>query len=225
MKIDVVNPGDVDPQIELERLRAENIALRDENKRLKGENKRLEELSTYDSLTGVLNRRGGWEEMELITIGAHSLEGGEERRHEGKTGREISLLLLDIDDFKKINDTFGHEVGDAVLKKTAELLKNSFRKYDVVARWGGEEFIVAFQGDEQDVINKFFNKQAMMPQISFDMETEKGNIKVTLSGGVTDYRVGEELDKAINRADQALYKSKEGGKNRIIKYEEQKKRE
>lgn len=207
------------PEEELERLRAENKSQKEEIARLKDEVRHLEQLSTYDGLTGILNRRGATEEMELLMADAEAEKGGG-RKHEEIPAREMSFLLLDIDDFKKINDTLGHEAGDAALKATADFLKHTFRKYDIVSRWGGEEFLVAFQGSEQDVVNKFFDKRAMMPRVSLDVQTKEGPIKITLSGGVTDYRGGENLERAIKRADGALYKSKENGKDRITKYEE-----
>lgn len=214
-----------DLRAKIEELKAENLELRTENERLRQENKRLEELSTYDPLTGILNRRGGREIMDLIINGdSYQLSEGKEKRREKKPRRKTSFLMLDIDNFKGINDTYGHEIGDLVLKKVAEFLKNSTRKQDVVSRWGGEEFLLAFHGDAQSVINKFFDpkyratdKAKKESQISLDVETEKGTIKITLSGGVTDYQSGEDLDGAIKRADEALYESKDKGRNMITK--------
>ncbi len=182
---------------------------------LEEKNAQLERLSTHDPLTGILNRRGGREEIELIAAG---LERGED-----KSRRKFSILLADIDDFKAINDTYGHDVGDLVIKSVAEFLKKETRKSDIVARWGGEEFLVAFQGsDAQNVVDKFFNKAEKKSQISLTVKTEKGDIEVTLSGGSVDYLPDESLDKVADKADQALYKAKEAGKNRIIKFEQAK---
>ncbi len=216
----------------IEGLETENQALRAENARLKAENKRLEELSTRDPLTGILNRRGVEERIELISA-VSQVEEEKRSRHEKKPRRKFSILSLDIDRFKRINDEYGHGVGDLVLKKVAEFLKAVMRKYDIVARWGGEEFLVVFyEIDAQRAINKFFNEEYRIekykgldksentPQISLTVKTEKGDIEVTLSGGVTDYIPGEDFEKAAKRADRALYESKEGGRNRITKYEE-----
>jgi len=201
------------PEAELERMAGELEASRAKIKELEKKIEELEKLSTYDPLTGILNRRGGREEIELITAG---LERGSE-----KPARKFSVLLLDIDDFKAINDTYGHDVGDLVIKSVAEFLKKETRRSDVVARWGGEEFLVALQNaDAQDVINMFFNTDAKKSQISLTVKTDKGEVEVTLSGGSTNYMPRESLDDVVARADQALYKSKESGKNRITKYGE-----
>lgn len=182
--------------------------------------KKLEQLATYDSLTGILNRRGGREKIELLLSGGN-LQEGSEKKEKRKSGRMMSFIMLDIDDFKKINDIYGHDVGDEVLKKVAKLLEGVFkRNRDIVSRWGGEEFLVAFDGEGQNVINKFFNKDENVSEISIDVETKDGGeIKVTLSGGVTDYLPGESFDDAVSRADEALYKSKKAGKNKITRFE------
>ncbi|HUX35917.1 MAG TPA: GGDEF domain-containing protein [Candidatus Paceibacterota bacterium] len=167
--------------------------------------KKWKRLSFYDELTEILNRRGGIEEISLVTAELRSLkEDGEMRKN--KQPRSIVIGLFDIDRFKGINDKFGHKAGDAVIKKTAEFLENEFREYDVICRWGGEEFLVAFQGDEWDLLKKTFG---------FNVKSGKQNIRVTLSGGVTNYRRGEELYEAVERADAAMYRSKEMGRNRI----------
>ncbi len=219
-------------EIQYQKLEAENARLRAENAQMKAENERLKELSTHDPLTGILNRRGVEERIELLTA-VSQVEEEKRRRHEKKPGRKFSILSLDIDHFKAVNDTYGHWVGDIVIKKIADFLEAVTRKYDIVARLGGEEFLVVFHEiDAQRAINKFFeeeyrvekykglDKSKNTSQISLEVETEKGNIIVTLSGGVTDYVPGEDFNDAVKRADQALYKSKEEGRNRITKYEE-----
>lgn len=171
--------------------------------------RRLRKLSIYDELTGILNRRGGVEEISLITAELRSIKKKGEQRG-NKPPRGVVIGLFDIDRFKGINDNFGHHAGDLVIRKTAEFLKSKFRDYDIICRWGGEEFVIAFQGDEQDLLNKTF---------AFNVKYGRRKIRVTLSGGVTNYRHGEELDAAIDRADVAMYKSKKAGRNRITVYE------
>lgn len=186
---------------------------------LKAKNEQLEKLSTHDPLTGILNRRGAHEEIGLITADLEGQEaegGGRQGDQKERRRRKFSVLLADIDDFKPINDVYGHDIGDLVIKSVAEFLKKETRPSDVVARWGGEEFLIAFQNaDAQHVVNKFFKKK-----MSLIVKTEKGDIEVTLSGGSADYRPGEILDKTVDRADKALYESKEMGKNMITKFEE-----
>ena len=219
-------------EIQYRKLEEENARLRAENERLKAENKRLEELSTHDPLTGILNRRGVKERVELINA-VSQVEEEKRSRHDKRPKRKFSILSLDIDHFKKVNDTYGHEIGDLVLKKVAEFLETVTRKYDIVARWGGEEFTVVFHEiDAQRAINKFFSeeyrikkykdsdKSGNTPQISLEVEAGRGKIEITLSGGVTDYIPGENFDDAVKRADQALYMSKKAGRNRITKHEE-----
>lgn len=167
--------------------------------------RKLKKLSIYDELTGILNRRGGIEEMNLVTAELRSLkEDGEKRKN--KQPRSVVIGMFDIDRFKGINDKFGHKAGDLVIRKTAEFLKDKFREYDVVCRWGGEEFVVAFQGDEWDLLKK---------TLGLYVKSGKQKIRITLSGGVTNYRRGEELHQAIDRADEAMYRSKEMGRNKI----------
>ncbi|MDO8664247.1 MAG: GGDEF domain-containing protein [Candidatus Liptonbacteria bacterium] len=218
-------------EIQYQKLQAENALLRAENLRIKAENERLKELSTHDTLTGILNRRGVEERLELIN--AVSDIGEEKRsRHEKKARRKFSILSLDIDHFKVVNDTYGHGIGDVVIKQVAAFLDTITRKYDIVARWGGEEFLVVFyEIDAQRAINKFFNeeyriekykgldKSENMPQLSLIVKTEKGDIEVTLSGGATDYVPGENFKEAVERSDEALAMSKKEGRNRITKHE------
>lgn len=230
--IEGFNPAEIEgTAAENERLRAENETLQAQIKELQEKVAKLELLSTHDQLTGLLNRRGGLEKIELVTA---DMTAGANRKHEKQASqKEVSFLMLDIDRFKKTNDDFGHEAGDAVLKAVASFLTNTFRKYDVVSRWGGEEFLVTLQASAQDVINKFFNEKYRVeqyrgqniPQLSLPVEinTKGGKeiINITLSGGAADYHAGEKFDDAIKRADEMLYKSKNTGRNRILKFEEQ----
>ncbi len=196
-------------QIEIEQLKLENEFLTRENRR-------LEELATKDTLTGLYNRRGFEEAMEKI---APEVATDEERRREDHPS--ISILALDLDNFKEINDLYGHDAGDEVLKRLAEFLTTETRSRDIVARLGGEEFVVAFNGaEEQDVVNKFYNKEDKRPEINFETEIKGERVKVTLSGGVTNLKLGEDIKSTLKRADKALYVSKEAGKDRITKYSE-----
>lgn len=223
--------GELEHRIEILNLRLnaseeENLRLREENNGLKSEVKTLEELSTYDPLTGILNRRGGLEKIDFVTAKyREQVPETEKREPEKRKTARLSFLMVDIDHFKNINDTYGHPGGDEVLKKVAEFLKSSIRKYDFAVRWGGEEFLIVFQETEAQKIlnNKFFDKDSGKSQISLNVEIEiekddgkqKITIPVTLSGGVTNYRPGEDVKEAINRADKALYESKRQGRNRI----------
>ena len=198
-----------------EDLRETVARLTEENHRLEQENQELKELAMKDPLTGLWNRRGLTETAALLfpETGADLAE----HREKGREGRrETAVLVLDIDNFKVINDLYGHSGGDAALKKAAETLRNSLRATDIVCRWGGEEFVAIFRGaDAQDVINKFYRKDDQRAEFFFETELNGEPISVTFSGGVTDLLPGESLDGAVARADGGLYLAKESGKNRI----------
>ncbi|WP_448588477.1 GGDEF domain-containing protein [Thermocrinis sp.] len=166
-------------------------------------NKELQELAYNDPLTGLPNRRFFFEHANLIFE--------EAKRYEKK----LSLLVMDIDHFKKINDTYGHDVGDLVLKTFAGLLKGLTRKFDICARMGGEEFAVLLPNTGLDgartLAERIRNKLASTP-----IEHGEAIILVTTSIGVSEFRKGmESIDELIKEADMALYKAKEGGRNRV----------
>lgn len=161
--------------------------------------KGLLELATTDSLTGIGNRR-----LLEEVFQAHQALGD---RYE----IPLYLILFDIDDFKSINDTFGHNIGDSVLKKMVSLVSQSIRKSDVFVRWGGEEFAILVRSSE------FQNVVEIAEQIRkrIDMHSFDSIIHVTCSFGVTPVRVNETINEAFERADTALYRAKDDGKNTI----------
>lgn len=182
---------------------------------LQEENERLQELATKDPLTALYNRRGFEEAIGYIVPSA---KREDERRSAKRNGNPVAFLLLDIDNFKTINDTYGHDAGDEVLKQTADFLKSKgiSRKSDIVGRWGGEEFAVAFQDiDAKKVIEKFYKKDQKKAQINFQAVINGKEILVTLSGGVTELNPGENLEDTAKRADKGLYRAKRTGKNII----------
>ncbi len=162
-------------------------------------NRSLEKLSVTDALTGLYNR------MKIEDLLENAIYFA--RRYD----RLFSLILIDIDFFKVINDTYGHLVGDEVLRRLAELLRNNIRKSDYVGRWGGEEFLIVCTDTELDSCALLAEK--LREQIaSSDFETAG---TVTISLGVAGYRVGEDRVSLIRRVDTALYKAKENGRNRV----------
>lgn len=164
--------------------------------------KKLELLSSIDELSQINNRRSTFELLKADLKEAD--------------GREcISILMLDIDYFKKINDTYGHSAGDEVIKKVAQLLQNKIRKTDFVGRIGGEEFLVVFPDTSlEDAKNKSNDLQVEISNI----EWEQKELSVTLSGGLFSFKYLENIsiEKAIEQADKNLYKAKENGRNCII---------
>ena len=159
--------------------------------------------SKCDSLTGLYNR-GYFEEC---------LSGEISRSRRYNT--EFSILFLDLDDFKQVNDTRGHLAGDYVLKKVANLIKKEKREEDVVARYGGEELVIILP--ETNKVNTIIKAERIRKKIQ-DMPLEfDGNIiKISISGGVATFpQDASEPNKLIQCADQALYRAKSEGKNRI----------
>ena len=162
-----------------------------------------QELHRYaitDSLTGVFNRN------QLNSV--LSEEIGRGRRY----NKTFGILILDIDHFKSVNDSLGHNAGDEVLKQTAEVLSKSIRENDTLIRWGGEEFIVvALEVDEQGLI-QFCDKLRK----TIESENYGAAGKITVSVGATLFRNDDTQDTMISRADKALYEAKEKGRNIIV---------
>ena len=129
----------------------------------------------------------------------------------------VSLLLTDIDHFKKVNDTYGHPTGDEVLRRVAAILKASARKIDIVARYGGEEFAIVLEGDRPRRARASWPSASARRSSSRASRRRKGPFKATLSIGVATYP-DDAREKAdiIARADQALYAAKHGGRNRTV---------
>lgn len=167
---------------------------------------RILHLACVDMLTGTLNRRFFMERMEA------------EIQRAKRKKSPLSLVLADIDYFKKINDTYGHQAGDLVLQRFAECLQASSRAYDLVGRYGGEEFMICLPGTE---LAQAASVAERMRREVEDMKNEsKGlsmTILITASFGVTCLGDGsdEEVDSLIRKADEALYKAKAEGRNRV----------
>jgi diguanylate cyclase (GGDEF)-like protein len=133
-----------------------------------------------------------------------------------RTGKPVSIVLTDIDKFKNVNDTYGHPVGDMVLRRLASVLAAQIRKVDLAARYGGEEFAIVLEETDEEGARLFCERvrQEVAAQV---MSSEKGPFRVTLSLGIATYPVnGTEKQLLIERADQALYAAKEGGRNRTV---------
>jgi two-component system, cell cycle response regulator len=130
--------------------------------------------------------------------------------------RHLSLLMMDVDNFKKTNDTYGHVMGDEVLRELANTLKSSTRALDLVARYGGEEFIVLLPGASPEVAMKVAEKI----RVSFSgriFTHEKGIFFSSVSIGITEIAPQEQdLEAIVARADRALYEAKHTGKNKVV---------
>ncbi len=161
-------------------------------------NRKLEHLSLYDHLTQIANRRNL---EKLIRDEINRSKGG-----------GFSLVLFDVDNFKRINDTYGHGMGDEVLKGLAHLAETTIRKGDVAGRWGGEEFILwlpSSKGEEALQIAECLRS-------NIEAHTFDERFGVTCSFGVGEFHADMDFDTLLNRVDDALYRAKNEGKNRVI---------
>lgn len=160
----------------------------------------LRQLALVDGLTGLANR--SYFERE---ISSHLQE---HKRY----GWRFGLLFLDIDNFKQINDTYGHTVGDQVLQMVANNLKHICRPFDVFGRWGGEEFIGLIRNVEEQELTDIGERLRVLVESS-RLQLEEGPIGVTVSLGATLARADDSLTSLIGRADDMMYRSKKRGKN------------
>jgi len=195
----VVLGGTATLAIRLGRLRQHLASQRAELKRALELNRIL---ATRDSLTGLLNRRAM---VELLAQ--------EEPRQQRGSG-PMTLAMVDIDWFKRINDQHGHHTGDAVLKRFAEMARIELRAGDALARWGGEEFLLMMPGSRRE------QARAALDRLSVRMAEGgfgdlAGGLHVSFSAGVAECDDGEAYTEAIERADRALYRAKQSGRNRI----------
>jgi diguanylate cyclase (GGDEF)-like protein len=170
--------------------------------------KKMETMATTDGLTGLTNHRTFQERFQDLLDRAH--------RHGGK----VALLLCDVDHFKKVNDGYGHPVGDEVLRRVARVLQEVPRKIDVPARYGGEEFAVLL--DNVDVSQARAVAERIRTEIArVVVDTEKGPLSVTESIGIACYpEDGRDRAALIERADLALYHAKHTGRNRVVTWGE-----
>ena len=125
---------------------------------------------------------------------------------------KLALALLDIDYFKKVNDTYGHDIGDEVLIKFVEKIQNNLRKNDILIRWGGEEFILILQLESQKDLEKKLEYLRKVIEIEFFPKINN----ITCSIGGTIYQDNENILKTIKRADEAVYKAKAAGRNKVL---------
>jgi diguanylate cyclase len=168
---------------------------------LEGELRRLSDEVSTDALTQVANRRGLLQAFEA------------ERARVQRDSTGLAVGLIDIDNFKKLNDSLGHAAGDEALKALAARTKQGLRPVDHVARFGGEEFVVLLPGASVEEAQQLLTR--LQRQLSASLFMHDGReVFVTFSAGVTAFREGEALDAALERADRALYEAKRTGKNR-----------
>jgi len=171
--------------------------------RLWQENKKMAVQNNYDSLTGVLNRRGLFNAIKHLSHLAQ------------RQKNNVGVMMIDIDHFKKINDKFGHQFGDEILKYVAATLKSNIRASDVLGRYGGEEFLAFLSSTDPDSLYDVGDK--------IRLAVENGNKemgRVTISIGLAQDRIEKDVDKElsllIKRADEKLFEAKNAGRNKVV---------
>lgn len=184
----------------------------------------LEKETIVDHLTGLKTRR--YFEVELgryiEAINSEQDRESQERRKGGIGFDTFGLLFCDIDDFKKINDTYGHKAGDEVLRVVSQIIQSRIRDLDVASRWGGEEIVVALLGAEEEAATKKAEEiRRLVEEEGKRRLTHYPDLEVSLSIGVTAFHPGLSFEEAVGRADSAMYKAKEAGKNRVESYREE----
>jgi diguanylate cyclase (GGDEF)-like protein len=163
----------------------------------------IQVLATRDELTGLINRRHMIEVLE------------QERQRCVRSGHTFCVALIDIDHFKQINDRFGHAAGDAVLRRFAREALAAVRVADMLARWGGEEFVLLLS-DARLPLARGGVERVRQRIEALSILTEDPTLRVTVSAGLTEHIAGESVGDALDRADRALYEAKAQGRNRTV---------
>jgi len=170
------------------------------NKVLREKNKELERISQTDHLTGVYNR------LKTDQVIKNEISRAE------RYGSSFSIMLFDIDHFKQINDSKGHQVGDVALVQLCNLVKSNIRETDLLGRWGGEEFMLVCPELSAAKAGQLAEKlRGLIEDHSFPHA-----LQITVSFGVAEYRNGDKPDELLSQADKLLYKAKDAGRNRVV---------
>lgn len=165
----------------------------------------IRQLATHDDLTGLLNRRAMLDRMQL------------EQRRSLRSGSPLLIAQLDIDHFKVVNDTHGHAAGDLVLQSFADTVRRNVRDTDVLARWGGEEFVLLLcDTPTADAVALMERLRQAVQAMQVPVPQGDGPITVTVSIGLARHTPADPLAGTLERADQALYAAKAGGRNRVV---------
>jgi diguanylate cyclase (GGDEF)-like protein len=165
-------------------------------------NNQLEKMANTDILTGLYNRRKAMEYMETMVKGSEKCNG-------------FSLCICDIDFFKKVNDTYGHDFGDEVLKMVSGIFREETKDNGFAARWGGEEFLLLFPGCNGD--DAYMRLEAIRRKVRDTKVCKAGKeVGVTMTFGLAEYDFSGGLEATIKEADQKLYMGKENGRNMVV---------
>lgn len=178
----------------------------------------LEKNLIHDKLTGLKTRAFFEDEARVyFDIAVNASDRGT-RRNKWFGFTNVSFIFFDIDHFKNINDTYGHLAGDEILQAVAQAIKISVREGDTAARWGGEEIAVTLVGaTERDARNKAEDIRRQIESIIFGKYPD---LRVTISAGIATAEQGTTIEDVLERADEALYRAKGSGRNRVVAYSE-----
>lgn len=170
--------------------------------KLKNENTVLDTQASYDVLTGLLNRRSMDSHLDNIFIEYYREE------------EAFSIIMCDIDHFKNVNDTYGHDAGDYVLKEACQVISSEVRDKDLVGRWGGEEFLIVLFANKLAAAKLAERIRAQIEAHQFSYKNQ--TLRVTMTFGVSAYHAGSDVDSLIKSADKKLYRGKENGRNQVV---------
>ncbi len=171
--------------------------------RFKKEKQKIEELSKHDYLTQLLTRREGMDRFRYLI------------HYSKRMKRNLSMIMMDLDDFKRVNDTYGHICGDHVLKQVAKSINKCIRQTDIAMRWGGEEFLVILP--ETNRIKAYVTAERIRKDIEIiNFECSEKSFRITITCGVALFDRSLNEEKNIEKVDQALYKGKRSGKNMTV---------
>ncbi len=186
--------------------------------KLEAEIHRIKRLAYVDELTGLFNRHGFKVEADKFL---HELNAPKEEMTKRRVAliSNFSIIMVDADHFKKVNDVYGHPTGDAILKMLAVAITGRVRDLDMVGRWGGEEIIIGLPGASEndaamiaDIIREKVEKERVV--------SKKKSVGVTISSGVAAHAHGDTLEALIHKADKALYEAKHRGRNCVVRFTE-----
>jgi diguanylate cyclase (GGDEF)-like protein len=181
--------------------------------RLKEELASLKKLVYRDHLTGLLNRRG-FEDIAMPLINDILELKNQANRRTSLSPKQYSLLIIDIDNFKILNDQYGHDIGDRALIYLSKMLLKTVRDTDIVARWGGEEFLIGFPGADS------IKAKAIADNIRITLAASSRRASFTISAGVSELQQDRSFTEMLKKADQALYLAKQAGKDRVVIFNE-----
>lgn len=179
-----------------------SLEIRYMQRQLEQENRTLGQIANYDPLTHLSNRRN---------MNNHLKSAVEEAE---KTGESFCLVMADIDNFKKVNDTYGHECGDEILIRVSDIISGNVREQDQVCRWGGEEMLILLKAD---LDNSRKVAERICKEVADCVVNYKDvDVRVTVTLGVAEYETGSTIRSVIGKADKNLYHGKNNGKNQVV---------